>query len=291
MKRIVAPVDFSERSVGAARDLEALIEHFDSSAVLLHVLPPPHYEFSSMEVGGTVINELFETRTQQVRQELDGFLGEEIPQLKAERVLLEGDPARKIVEYAHDENADLVVVPTHGYGPFRRFILGSVTAKILHDADCPVWTGIHLEDAPPVERIDFKTVMAAVDLGPQSEKTVAWAASFAAAYGARLLVSHTMPCMEGQSGEYHDQDWKQRLGAECRAEVDRLLAKVTGEIEVESEVMVECGDPPEVVCSAAAQTGADVLVIGRGSAAGVFGRLRANAYSIIRMSPCPVVSV
>jgi hypothetical protein len=32
-------------------------------------------------------------------------------------------------------------------------------------------------------------------------------------------------------------------------------------------------------------------VIGRGSAAGVFGRLRANAYSIIRQGRCPVVSV
>jgi hypothetical protein len=32
-------------------------------------------------------------------------------------------------------------------------------------------------------------------------------------------------------------------------------------------------------------------VIGRGSAAGVYGRLRANAYTLIRQSPCPVVSV
>ena len=36
---------------------------------------------------------------------------------------------------------------------------------------------------------------------------------------------------------------------------------------------------------------ADLLVIGRGSAAGMFGRLRTNAYAIIRQSPCPVVSV
>jgi nucleotide-binding universal stress UspA family protein len=36
---------------------------------------------------------------------------------------------------------------------------------------------------------------------------------------------------------------------------------------------------------------ADALVIGRGSAAGLFGRLRSNAYAIIRQAPCPVVSV
>ena len=39
-------------------------------------------------------------------------------------------------------------MPTHGYGPFRRFILGSNTAKVLHDADCPVWTGVHVEEIP-----------------------------------------------------------------------------------------------------------------------------------------------
>jgi len=36
---------------------------------------------------------------------------------------------------------------------------------------------------------------------------------------------------------------------------------------------------------------ADLLVIGRGSASGVFGRLRTNAYAIIRQSPCPVLSI
>ena len=46
-----------------------------------------------------------------------------------------------------------------------------------------------------------------------------------------------------------------------------------------------------VVAEAAQRLNADVLVIARGSAAGALGRLRANAYSIIRQSPCPVVSV
>jgi len=46
-----------------------------------------------------------------------------------------------------------------------------------------------------------------------------------------------------------------------------------------------------VVCRTAERVQADLLVIGRGSAAGIFGRLRTNAYAIIRQSPCPVVSV
>jgi nucleotide-binding universal stress UspA family protein len=62
-------------------------------------------------------------------------------------------------------------------------------------------------------------------------------------------------------------------------------------VRVEADRAVEPGEAPKVICAAAARIGADVLVIGRGSAAGVFGRLRANAYAIIRESPCPVVSV
>jgi nucleotide-binding universal stress UspA family protein len=284
---IVAPIDFSERAAGAARYVEALATHFGSRVVLLHVLPPPHYEFSSMEVGGTVINELFETRNAQVRRELDGFLREELPDLRADRVLLEGDPARKIVEYAHDEHASLIVVPTHGYGPFRRFILGSVTAKILHDADCPVWTGVHLEEAPEAGRIRFQTILAAVDLGPQSEKTLAWASRFAESYGARLLLLHATPCCEGPAGGYFDHDWRDHIAAECGEAIEELRRR-TGS---SAEVVIGCGDAPAVVCSVARRVGANLLVIGRGSAAGVFGRLRTNAYSIIRQSPCPVVSV
>ncbi len=289
MKRILAPVDFSERSAGAVRYVEALAEHFDAHVVLLHVLPPPHYEFSSLEVGGTVVHELFATRNEQVRRELETFLRDELPRLQAERKLVEGDPAQEIVQYAHDEKVDLIVVSTHGYGPFRRFILGSVTAKILHDADCPVWTGVHLEDAPEVDRIHFRTVMAAVDLGPQSAKVVTWAASMAEAYKARLLLVHAMPQLEAEAGDLSDKDWKTHLTSDIQTKLDRLVGEAAGEAEVET--MIESGDAPEAVCSLARQTESDVLVIGRGSAAGVFGRLRANAYSIIRMSPCPVVSV
>ena len=287
MQRILAPVDFSERSVCAARYAHVIARRFGSKVTLLHVLPPPHYEFSSMEVGGTAIHELFEIRTTQVRAELESFVRKELPDLQAERVLLEGDPAGKIIEFAREDHSDLIVVPTHGYGTFRRFILGSVTAKILHDADCPVWTGVHVQEGLDAGRIDFRTIVAAVDLGPQSEKTLAWAAAMASAYESRLMVIHAPPCIEGQKGEYHDQDWQRNLTGEVKAEIGKLL----GKLSLNAEILIHCGDAPEVVCSEAKQAEADLLVIGRGSAAGVFGRLRANAYSIIRQSPCPVVSV
>jgi nucleotide-binding universal stress UspA family protein len=54
---------------------------------------------------------------------------------------------------------------------------------------------------------------------------------------------------------------------------------------------VEAGDPAAVVCDAARERKADLLVIGRSASEGVLGRLRAQAYSMIRQSPCPVISI
>lgn len=286
LSQILVPVDFSERSTGAARYAEAIMELFGSRLTLLHVLPPPHYEFGAMEVGGSVLEELFRNRAQQAQRELDAFLAGELPPERVERVLVEGDPASRIVSAAHERQAGLIVMPTHGYGPFRRFILGSVTAKVLHDAGCPVWTGVHLE-ADSVTQIRFRKVAAAIDLGPQSERTLMWAARFAAGVGAQLSLLHATPNLEGQAGEYFDPDWRKHVEALVREQVDALQQR----LGTQAPLLVDSGDSAAVVRDLAREAGADLLVIGRGSAAGLFGRLRANAYSIIRESGCPVVSV
>jgi nucleotide-binding universal stress UspA family protein len=284
---ILLPVDFSGRSCGAARYAEALATRFGSRITLLHVVPPPHYEFSVLEVGGAVLNELYASRTAQLKKDLDSHLQAELQRFNVERVLLEGDPARGIVEHAHTGGTNLIIMPTHGYGPFRRFILGSVTAKILHDADCPVMTGVHLEEAPPLEAIAIRRILAAIDLGPQSARTLEWAAWLASTMGAALSLIHVTPSLEARSGEYFDPEWKARLAEEARSEI----AKITEGVGAEPEILIDNGDAPGVICSAATAQAADLLVIGRGSAAGMFGRLRTNAYAIIRQAPCPVVSV
>src|SRR4051812_13023895 len=246
---ILLPVDFSERSAPAARYAKSLAAHFGSNLILLHVLSPLQLKFGSPDTSGYMLAALAQNRLEQVSQELDSFLSDELCGPAVQRIVVEGDPARCIVETAHDR-AGIVLMPTHGYGPFRRFILGSVTAKVLHDADCPVWTGIHLEDAPSAS-IPLRRILCAVDLGPQSSKALCWAASLAVQFSAQLTILHVT------------------LGAPdaARAELERLRSFV----HADAEIRVEPGDPPAAICAAAA--GADLLAIGRGSAAGIFGRL------------------
>jgi nucleotide-binding universal stress UspA family protein len=286
LAKILLPVDFSERSAGAARYAKSLAHHFQAELILLHVLAPPHYEFGALEIGGSMLTELYMNRSTQVGKELDDFLAGELADVRTSRLLQEGDPARKIVQYAHEEGIDLIVMPTHGYGPFRRFILGSNTAKVLHDADCPVWTGIHMEEATATADLPFRRILCAVDLGPQSYKTLQWAAWLQQEFQAQLTVIHATTGIV-DSGNASEVNWR----IDVREAAEGELLRLQKETQTKADLLIESGDPAKVICSAARRVQADVLVIGRGSAAGVFGRLRTNAYAIIRESPCPVASV
>jgi nucleotide-binding universal stress UspA family protein len=132
LKKILFPVDFSEPCIGAARYVAAFAGRFDAEITMIHVVPLAHY------------NDLIPENLEQRQQRLDSFLAKEFEYFRVQRVLTDGDPATAIVNYAAHEKFDLIMLPTLGLGDFRRFLLGSVTAKVLHDAECPVWTGVHL---------------------------------------------------------------------------------------------------------------------------------------------------
>ena len=288
LPKILAPIDFSERSPGAARYAGALACHFHSELTLLHALDSSAYELSAYEFTGPVVSTLPSERREDAEKLLANFLNGELRNMNVRRVVLSGDPATEIVEFAHAERMSLIVIPTHGYGPFRRFILGSVTAKILHDADCPVFTGVHIPDAPPDEIRSFRKVLCAVDFNPQGEKALQWAAEFAREFEAQLTVAHITPSLDGRVGETFDPEWRGSLAQNAQENI-MALQKSAG---TNAGVMIADNNSiPQGVCSAASELEADLLVIGRDTAGGLLGRLRTNAYSIIRQSPCPVVSV
>jgi nucleotide-binding universal stress UspA family protein len=259
-KKILVPVDLSEQSRGAARYVEAIAGRFNAPVTLLNASDPQY-------------NDLLLDNPVRRRERLDTFLGEDFEYLKVERVLTAGDPATSIVSFANEGHFDLIMMPTHGLGGFRRFLLGSVTAKVLHDADCPVWTGVHLEKAPPLEKIVFRNFLCAVNLDPHSKLVIDCATELADEYRAALTVVHVVPLMDDtESIKWQIGEW---LG---------IAAERT-------TMRIESGEIASTVAVVAAETEADLLVIGRNPASGTFGRLRTDGYSIIRKSPCPVISI
>jgi nucleotide-binding universal stress UspA family protein len=229
--------------------------------------------------------DVYRSRTAQAERDLNAFESEVLAGLNVRRVLLHGDPASKIVEFARAESVNLIAMPTHGYGTFRRFILGSNTAKVLHDADCPVWTGVHIEEARPIAA-PFSKILCAVDLGPQSARALGWASWLRKEFQGHLTLIHAI-AGHPESLDEPDLSWRSGI----REVAEEELLRLQREIGAEADLVLEAGEAARVICSAAARLGAGTVIIGRGSAAGDFGRLRTNSYAIIRQSPCPVVSV
>jgi len=229
--------------------------------------------------------DVYRSRTDQAERDLNAFELDALTGLNVRRLLLHGEPAPKIVELAHEEGVGLIAMPTHGYGQFRRFILGSNTAKVLHDADCPVWTGVHIEEAQPVAA-PFAKILCAVDLGPQSARTLAWASWLQREFHGQLTLIHAIAA-HAEALDEPDLSWRTGI----REIAEEELLRLQRETGAEADLLLEAGEPTRIICSAAARVGAGTVVIGRGSAAGNFGRLRTNSYAIIRQSPCPVVSV
>ena len=289
LSRILVPVEFSPRCRGAVQYAEALSCHFHCEIVLLHVVIPPLANFSSFEAmaytsAGDLAREIAEQRS----VDLAAFPCSAPPDAGVRRVVLEGDPTQTIVEFASAEKCDLIVMPTHGYGPFRRFLLGSVTAKVLHDAICPVWTGPHMERAPDYATVHFRNIVCALDLGLHSRQVLCWAAGFAREFGAQLSIVHAIPSSSTRlGGFYFDPDWRTQL---TRTALERI-GFFRQEMEIEASVAIEAGEPPVVVATAAEAMRADLLVIGRGSTPRAHGHLPTNAYAIVRGAACPVVTV
>ena len=283
--KILFPVDMSDGCLAAAPWVEKMARKFDASVTLLHVLEmPPAY--ATDWYGFMAMVDMSAIRDSRIN-ELNAFLKDGFSGLKVSRVMLEGAPESIISRYAQEEGFDLVMMPTHGYGTFRSLLLGSVTAKVLHDAACPVWTDVHVETAP-APAAQFENIMCAVDLTEKSVPTMKFAAKLSHDLGAKLWLVHAVPGADVRPEKYFDADLQQYLEEEARKTIQDL--QTTAGIRA-AGICLGAGDVARVVREAAEHHAAELVIAGRGHATRTLGRLRTHVYSIIRESPCPVISV
>jgi nucleotide-binding universal stress UspA family protein len=263
-----------------------LAEKYGSEIILLHIINPV---FIAPDIGMAppavvaVPQWLIEDKAKQ----LEAFAKDELAHFRVRRLVYEGIPEAQIADVAETENVDLVVMPTHGYGVFRRFLIGSVAAKVLDDVACPVLTGIHMEKHAHDQQVNISTITCAIDLNEGSRRTLAQAAKLATNFGAKLGVVYVKPSMKpGRNVPLLD---------ELRPQLEELVRQELAQqgIEFAPENLVSCvqeGEVAQTVCQFAERTGSHLLVIGRGDSA-TGARLGLHTYSIVRQSPCPVLSV
>ncbi|MGA2334378.1 MAG: universal stress protein [Terriglobales bacterium] len=285
IKKILLPVDFPNASLRVVHQAATLARNFHSEIVMLHVVTARSHAAGVPEDGPELARwDLLAELVRGAQKNLDLTLGPELEGLAIRSVLLKGDPAKAIVHTAQVENADLIMMPSHGF-TFNQFLLGSVTAKVLHGTECPVWTGAHVEESPGQE-FAIRNVLCAVDFGPRSHKTVSWAAQMGAEFGAHLTLAHVTPSVElwGPGGSYVVPQWKESLVGDA----SRHLAELQQDMGIKADVFIGSGDVPKVLSQAAKQTKADLLVT---VCYPYGGNLRIHGYAIICAVPIPVLSV
>jgi nucleotide-binding universal stress UspA family protein len=182
----------------------------------------------------------------------------------------------------------LVMLPTHGSGFFQRHLLGSVTARALHDLACPVWTSVHAESAPALEGIHCHRILCSVDLMENSRDVVDWSGWLARQYDAKLGIVHATAMMDASIASVDlEEEFNRQVSAQARKQIGDLQAK-SG---TTAQVFINPGRRETVVADAVREFKADLLVIGRDNGSGMVDDLFQSAYAILRESPCPVISV
>ena len=152
MKKVLLPVDGSIGCQKVLDSAEELAKKFDSVVTVFNVYDHPH----SRNTDSFMPNE---NKTQDISTNADSFIPNEnktqdlyenekivsktVKHLKNKGIMAEGkvvigEPASEILDEADKGDYDLVIMCTHGMSASKRFLLGSVTNKVVHNINVPI---------------------------------------------------------------------------------------------------------------------------------------------------------
>src|ERR1700758_46094 len=137
-RKIVFPVDYSERCRAIVPYVEEMSRRFSADLTLVHAYGPEALARSPRPITDPELPE--EARVLE-QERLRRFAEENFPEHHTGSIAELGEPGCVLNAIVQRDGADVVMLATHGRGPVRRFLLGSVTAKVLHDLGSAVWTG------------------------------------------------------------------------------------------------------------------------------------------------------
>ena len=283
-RKILFPVDYSAPCQAVIPYVQEMACHFSAELTVCHAYAPlaaiTHSEL-------LVTDPELQAKAHAIEEDrLRQFACQAFAGQKLEAIVELGEPGSVIDRLVQQQRADLVMLATRGHGPVRRFLLGSITAKVLHDVSAAVWTGVGAALLDHPVRIPYKSIVCALSGGQEAESVLRAAASLATTYGAQLWIVHVV----ATPPPYPDVDLAEHTemlteAAHCR------LRELKANLGVDAPHTVIDGLLGDGIHHEVVRRKADLLVTGRGHSIGTFSRLWSHLYSIIRDSPCPVLSV
>jgi nucleotide-binding universal stress UspA family protein len=277
IRSILCPLDLSDISAHVLDYATLLARWYKASLTAIEMvwvgLPSVRPVASPLVVPAELLSEY--------EAELRTFVNARTPgDLHVKTVLREGPMVNGILEQARIEGSDLIVMGTHGRGGFDRFVLGSVTEKVLRKAACPVFVVPPRAVDAPSSAPAMKTILCPVDFSTSSLRGVAYALSLAQESGGRLVLLHVF---DGPDRKRDDDD--------ARGE---MRASVPGEARIwcDCEEVVRIGRPYEEILRLAEERRADLIVMGvHGRNAADLALFGSTTNHVVRQARCPVLTI
>jgi nucleotide-binding universal stress UspA family protein len=281
---ILFPVDFSQPCHAVYPFVKTMAARFGAKITLLNAVFVPPGIYGSLATTYPVVIDV-NALQQDAQRQLAAFA--DTSDEKTTMACPIGEPVQAILDHVENFDVDLIMMPTHGYGPFRGLLLGSITAKVLHDSGCAVWTAAHTNNPQLPAHVGCRSIVVAVDASKEGLCVVKRAIDLADSLNAKLHLVHAVPAATPHAMSHLDSDYRHFLVEDALAEIARMQQRAGSQLPV----TVEASAISQLVQKVSTQQGADLVVIGRGRQHATFGRLRTQAYGIIRDSLCPVLSL
>jgi nucleotide-binding universal stress UspA family protein len=300
ISHVLCPIDFSEFSRHALDRAYAVARAHGAAVTVLHVCAAPSGMAAGVPFGpegpGPFI--LHDVDRERLTEQMTQFVGDRPADLTVRsEVVVAPSAYRGILDEADARAADLIVIGTHGRSGFDRWLVGSITEKILRHARVPVLTVPHLApDVSPASSAGFDRVLCAIDFSDCSRTALDHAASLARKEGGQLTVLHAVELLPVM--------YETGLGSPFSFEVDRdELERAAGEHlrrfvpdslrqQLAVDEVIGRGKPYAEILRVAAERHADLIVLGV-HGHGVIDRLvfGSTAGHVVRRAACPVLTV
>lgn len=283
IRNVLFATDFSEESAHATEYVRRLQAGYHAKLFAVYVADVFPFSLSkepSAVEKAALIRAQAETRLR------DFMLLHCFERKSFEPVILSGEVFEAIDTFAVTHDIDLIVLGSRGDLGFNRLFLGSAAEEIFRSARCPVLTIGPQASLPPKDG-RFHQLLFATDLSPHSKAAIPLLEQMLSHDdGARLTMLHVLP--------HVTHPLEQQLHAsDIEAELKGLIARDLHRQII--RVMVEPGEPAEVIPQTACAIGADLLMLGV-RYGGSFLRAATHGMAsitniLVSKAPCPLLTI
>ena len=293
-KQIICATDFSDLSNRAIPYAVSLTREFSAKLYFCHVIGLP-----STAIYGEILLDPTEQQNKAIRyahEQLSSLI--DPYRLNWEAIIATGHTAEEISRLAQEKSADLVIAASHGRSGLKRFLLGSVTERLMRILPCPLL--IIPEPAADTsdfmdQPLTFQRILIGCDFSPDADLAFRYGLSLAQEFQSELHLVHVIEKPTDPNSINPALEAEDNIRSVRR---DHFMEKLAALIPPEAmnwcsptRVLRE-GRPDEELTRYAVTQGIDLIVLGvRGQ--GLVEKLFVGSTTdrVVRWAPCPVLSV